>query len=156
VKKSRIVVQRNSRLFLPLMVNVGCRCRINFKPDQAAGGIENAMMSDFTPSGHQVLALARQEAERFNHHMEYVHVPLLAPTEDILDAYKKHRGDRGLYEWQFLDLMKERRIEDKASREMLNGACLLCSEEKPHHCHRRLVAEYLKIKWGDVEIEHIP
>lgn len=89
-------------------------------------------------------------------HMEYVHVALLAPTQDILDAYKKHKGDWGIYERQFLDLMRERRIEDKASREMLDGGCLLCSEEKPHHCHRRLVAEYLKEKWGDVEIEHIP
>jgi ATP-dependent Clp protease ATP-binding subunit ClpA len=31
-------------------------------------GIGNVMMSDFTPRGQQVLALARQEAERFNHH----------------------------------------------------------------------------------------
>jgi uncharacterized protein (DUF488 family) len=38
---------------------------------------------------------------------------------------------------------------------MLDGGCLLCSEEKPQHCHRRLVAEYLAEKWGDVEIEHI-
>jgi hypothetical protein len=39
---------------------------------------------------------------------------------------------------------------------MLADGCLLCSEEKPHHCHRRLVAEYLKGKWDAVEIEHIP
>jgi uncharacterized protein (DUF488 family) len=88
--------------------------------------------------------------------MEYVHLPLLAPTSDILDAYKKHKGDWGIYERQFMDLMRERHIEEKASREMLDGGCLLCSEEKPHHCHRRLVAEYLKEKWGNVEIEHIP
>ena len=30
-------------------------------------GIGNALMSDFTPRVQQVLALARQEAERFNH-----------------------------------------------------------------------------------------
>ncbi len=48
-----------------------------------------------------------------------------------------------------------RHIED-TPREMIDGSCLLCSEEKPHHCHRRLVAEYLKQNWGDVEIEHIP
>lgn len=88
--------------------------------------------------------------------MEYIHLPLLAPAQDILDAYKKHRGDWGVYERQFLGLMRDRRIEEEASREMLDGGCLLCSEEKPHHCHRRLVAEYLKEKWGDVEIEHIP
>jgi uncharacterized protein (DUF488 family) len=87
--------------------------------------------------------------------IDYVHLPDLAPTQDILAAYKKHRGDWGLYERQFLDLMTARRIEDKVPREILDGGCLLCSEDEPHHCHRRLVAEYLKEKWGDVEIEHI-
>jgi len=87
--------------------------------------------------------------------IDYVHLPDLAPTQDILDAYKKHKGDWGLYERQFLDLMTMRRIEDKVSHQMLESSCLLCSEDKPHHCHRRLVAEYLKKKWGDVEIEHI-
>jgi uncharacterized protein (DUF488 family) len=88
--------------------------------------------------------------------IDYVHVPALAPTADILDAYKKHKGDWSLYEQQFLELMRSRRIEETVSREMLDGGCLLCSEEKPHHCHRRLVAEYLKDKWADVEIEHLP
>jgi uncharacterized protein (DUF488 family) len=87
--------------------------------------------------------------------MDYVHVPALAPTQDILDAYKKQNGDWNLYERQFLSLMTKRRIEETTSREMLDGGCLLCSEEKPQHCHRRLVAEYLAEKWGDVEIEHI-
>src|SRR5258708_2621369 len=87
--------------------------------------------------------------------IDYVHLPDLAPTKDILDAYKKHKGDWGLYERQFLDLMRSRRVEEKTSQEIMDGGCLLCSEEKPHHCHRRLVAEYLKEKWGNVEIEHI-
>lgn len=87
--------------------------------------------------------------------IEYVHVPALAPTADILDAYKKRKGDWALYERQFLDLMRSRRIEEIVSADMLEGGCLLCSEEKPDHCHRRLVAEYLKGEWGAVEIEHI-
>lgn len=87
--------------------------------------------------------------------INYVHVPDLAPTADILDAYKKHKGDWAVYERQFLDLMSKRRIEEKTSNEILDGDCLLCSEDKPQHCHRRLVAEYLKKKWGDVDIEHI-
>lgn len=87
--------------------------------------------------------------------IDYVHIPELAPTQDILDAYKKQNGDWDLYERRFLDLIKKRRIEETSSRELLDGGCLLCSEEKPQHCHRRLVAEYLKEKWGDVEIEHI-
>jgi len=87
--------------------------------------------------------------------IDYLHVPDLAPSADILDAYKKHKGDWGVYERQFLDLMKARHIENKTPPELLDGGCLLCSEEKPHHCHRRLVAEYLQEHWGHVEIEHI-
>lgn len=87
--------------------------------------------------------------------IDYVHIHDLAPTQDILDAYKKHKGDWNVYEHQFLDLMRSRRIEETVSHEMLDGGCLLCSEEKPHHCHRRLVAEYLQDKWGNVQIEHI-
>jgi uncharacterized protein (DUF488 family) len=88
--------------------------------------------------------------------IDYVHLASLAPTQDILDAYKKNNGDWSVYEHKFLDLMQSRRIEDTTPPEIVDGGCLLCSEEKPHHCHRRLVAEYLKEKWGDVEIEHIP
>ena len=87
--------------------------------------------------------------------IEYVHVPELAPTQDILDGYKKHKGDWEVYEKKFMELMIKRAIENKLSRELFDNACLLCSEDKPHHCHRRLVAEYLKSKWGDIEITHI-
>jgi uncharacterized protein (DUF488 family) len=89
--------------------------------------------------------------------IDYLHLPELAPTAEILDPYKKAKnGDWQVYEHQFLDLMRSRQIERVVGREMLDGGCLLCSEEKPHHCHRRLVAEYLKEHWPDVEIEHIP
>ncbi len=87
--------------------------------------------------------------------MEYVHVPALAPTKEMLDDYKKHGGDWNAYEAKFLDLMKQRRIEETISRDLVLDGCLLCSEDKPHHCHRRLVAEYLKQHWGDVNIAHL-
>lgn len=87
--------------------------------------------------------------------VDYVHLPELAPTQDILDAYKKHKGDWGVYEPAFLELMRKREIEKRIDPEMMAGGCLLCSEDKPHHCHRRLVAEYLQEKWGDVNIDHL-
>lgn len=87
--------------------------------------------------------------------MDYVHVPLLAPTQDLLDAYKKRKGLWSDYEREFLELMKSRETERNVSMETINESCLLCSEEKPDHCHRRLVAEYLKERWGDVEIVHL-
>ncbi len=85
----------------------------------------------------------------------YVHLPELAPTQEIMDDYKKHNGDWDLYERQFTALLRARKVEKELDRKSFEGACLLCSEEKPAHCHRRLVAEYLKNKWGDVQIEHI-
>ncbi|MFT0798540.1 DUF488 family protein [Synechococcus sp. R5-12] len=84
----------------------------------------------------------------------YIHLPELAPTQEILDAYKAS-GDWSNYERQFLSLMAERRIEDQVDKSILDGGCLLCSEATPEHCHRRLVAEYLRRKWGDVEIVHL-
>lgn len=87
--------------------------------------------------------------------MEYVHLPELAPTKEMLDGYRKEHRDWDLYERQFLDLMSQRGIEYMEMRETVSNACLLCSEDKPHHCHRRLVAEYLQRHWGDVEIVHL-
>lgn len=87
--------------------------------------------------------------------MEYVHLPQLAPTQDILDEYKKNKGDWSVYERKFLDLMRERQVEKTVPRDLISRGCLLCSEHKPHHCHRRLVAEYLRDAWGDTEIEHL-
>jgi uncharacterized protein (DUF488 family) len=86
--------------------------------------------------------------------IDYKHLASLAPTQEMLDAFKKQHGSWADYERRFLDLMASRQIE-KMDPEQLDGGCLLCSEAKPHHCHRRLVAEYLKEKWGDVEIRHL-
>lgn len=87
--------------------------------------------------------------------MGYQHMPQLAPTKDILDDYKKRKEmPWEEYEERFLDLMAKRHIE-RIDPSKIDGGCLLCSEDKPHHCHRRLVAEYLKSKWGNVDIVHL-
>jgi len=88
-------------------------------------------------------------------HIDYVHLPELAPTKDILDAYRKNGGDWQTYEKHFLALMVKRRVEETIDKKLIAGGCLLCSETTPEHCHRRLVAEYLHEKWGDVDIQHL-
>ena len=107
----------------------------------------------------QLSAFAKRDDLRFFLkaicNMEYAHMLELAPTAEILDPYKKRQCTWETYEARFLELMKARRIESTVSRESLKNACLLCSEEKPHHCHRRLVAEYLQMHWPDVIIEHL-
>jgi len=86
----------------------------------------------------------------------YEHEPVLAPTQEMLDAYKKRKGDWGDYEREFLALMRERRIEEAVAREsFVVPTALLCSEFTAEHCHRRLVMEYLAEAWGDVTIQHL-
>jgi uncharacterized protein (DUF488 family) len=87
--------------------------------------------------------------------IEYVHVPELAPSPELFERYKKVDHDWPAYERDFLALIRGRKIEKTLAAELLDGGCLLCSEDKPHHCHRRLVAEYLRDRRGDVAIEHL-
>ena len=87
---------------------------------------------------------------------EYVHEPLLAPTQEMLDAYKKKKGSWQQYEDSFVQLMKDRKIETRIERNLFSiPTALLCSETTPEHCHRRLVLEYLREKWGDLKIIHV-
>jgi uncharacterized protein (DUF488 family) len=87
--------------------------------------------------------------------IKYRHVLLLAPTQQMLDSYKKHKGTWDEYEREFLQLMEDRRIETTWGKELRDADCLLCSEEKPEHCHRRLVAEYLAARRNGIEIQHL-
>jgi uncharacterized protein (DUF488 family) len=86
----------------------------------------------------------------------YEHEPLLAPTQDLLDDYKKKGGSWDDYERAFVGLMKQRRIEavlDPADFE--TPTALLCSEATAERCHRRLVCEYLARHWPDLKAVHL-
>jgi uncharacterized protein (DUF488 family) len=87
--------------------------------------------------------------------IDYVHITELAPTQDILDEYKKNGGDWAAYQREFLDLMAQRKVEETVPKAIIDGGCLLCSEATPEYCHRRLVAEYLRDRWDGVEIVHL-
>jgi len=86
----------------------------------------------------------------------YEHRPEMAPTPEILDAYKRD-GDWPAYEQEFLPLLEERAIEQIGQRFLTTyqRPCLLCAEPTPDHCHRRLVAEYLAEKLPNLKIEVI-
>jgi uncharacterized protein (DUF488 family) len=86
--------------------------------------------------------------------MRYSHELELAPTPDLLRAYRRGDIDWEHYEDRFIELMQSRRIEN-ISRDLLASSCLLCSEDGAARCHRRLVAEYLQECWGNVEIVHL-
>jgi uncharacterized protein (DUF488 family) len=86
----------------------------------------------------------------------YEHDPRLAPTQEILDAYKKRGGDWTDYERRFLALMAERQIERALDPEAFRTrTALLCSEPTPERCHRGLVCEYLTAHWPGVRAVHL-
>jgi uncharacterized protein (DUF488 family) len=87
--------------------------------------------------------------------VEYVHLPQLAPTQEMLDGYRAGPDNWDKYQRTFLALLAGRKVEKSISKDLLTDSCLLCSEATPHQCHRRLVAEYLQQKWGDVDIVHL-
>jgi uncharacterized protein (DUF488 family) len=109
----------------------------------------------------QLAGFAKRDDLRYFLHTivgaSYEHVPLLAPDQELLDAYKKKpRISWAEYEAEFNALMVDRRIEERVSRQEFElRTVLLCSEDKPDHCHRRLVAEYLAQRWSNTEVVHL-
>jgi uncharacterized protein (DUF488 family) len=89
--------------------------------------------------------------------IDYEHEPLLCPSADILESYKR-RGDMpwSEYEERFRALMEQRRVAERLDPASFERAtALLCSEATPEHCHRRLVIEHLAEHWSDVRAVHL-
>jgi uncharacterized protein (DUF488 family) len=86
----------------------------------------------------------------------YEHHPELAPTAEILDAYRED-GDWIAYEMRFQPLLKERTAEEigQAILNRYHTPCLLCAEPTAEHCHRRLVAEYWSERLPDLRVVHL-
>ncbi|GGI44322.1 uncharacterized protein (DUF488 family) [Agromyces flavus] len=87
--------------------------------------------------------------------MSYRHELRLAPSDELLAAYKKGRMPWETYAGAYLELIRVRRVEATLRPEEFDNAVLLCSEPTPDHCHRRLAAEYLAAAWGGVEVVHL-
>lgn len=97
----------------------------------------------------------KEDLQYFLHQIcdaEYIHEPLLAPTQDMLDEYKKGKGAWSEYSGKFLALLEERRIEKHIDKALFNEPCvLLCSEPRADQCHRSLVVTYLRRHWKDIK-----
>jgi uncharacterized protein (DUF488 family) len=86
----------------------------------------------------------------------YEHEPLLAPSQQMLDSYKKQKGSWEDYSKTYLALIRARKVEAVLAKESFQRkTVLLCSEATAEHCHRRLALEYLQQQWGNVTICHI-
>jgi uncharacterized protein (DUF488 family) len=87
--------------------------------------------------------------------IDYVHRPDLAPDEALLKSYRDKTIDWTGYQQQFITLLHQRAVENSIDRGILAGGCLLCSEAEATKCHRRLVAEYLREKLGNITLCHL-
>ncbi|MCY3569334.1 MAG: DUF488 domain-containing protein [Chloroflexi bacterium] len=87
--------------------------------------------------------------------MDYVHVPLLAPSNELFTSYRGGDITWDEYEERYLELLAEREVTRELDRALFVDAVLLCSEDRPERCHRRLAAEHLQRHWGEIEIIHL-
>ena len=87
--------------------------------------------------------------------IDYVYMPQWAPTDEILNGYRKKIISWEEYEKKYTDILKVRNVLEKLDFSILENACLLCSEDKPEHCHRRLLAEYLARHNNSIKIIHL-
>lgn len=89
--------------------------------------------------------------------IDYVHLPDLAPTKEMLQPYQKGSITWEQYENLYLNLMAKRNIEKYTKPEIIEDSCLLCSEHLPHKCHRRLLTNYLKDHWSNykIDVDHL-
>jgi uncharacterized protein (DUF488 family) len=123
-------------------------------------GVQRLVDIRLNPGG-QLSGFAKQDdlpyfLSRLAAGCQYIHVPELAPTKEILSDYRSD-SDWSRYVMRFEALMDERRVPEILSRAdfVAQTSCFLCSEPTPEQCHRRLVAERLAAHWPDVEIIHL-
>ena len=75
---------------------------------------------------------------------KYIVIEQVAPTTELLTNWQKGEIAWSYYERTYNEYLKQIQAENFFTKELLDSACLLCMEEKPSQCHRRLLAEYLK------------
>lgn len=88
--------------------------------------------------------------------VDYIHCLELAPTEEILTPYRHKEHTWQQFKDEFVKLLAERQVEKHLDKQLLDHSCLLCGEEKPDHCHREFIIEYLQAHWKDkITVAHL-
>jgi uncharacterized protein (DUF488 family) len=87
---------------------------------------------------------------------EYVHEPLLAPTQELIQRYRGKKASLAEFRTAYLKLLAGRHVVEKLDANLLNGpAVLLCAEVKASECHRSFAIEYLAKHWPEIEAVHL-
>lgn len=78
--------------------------------------------------------------------IRYYHELDFAPEDELLKKWQKGELSWDEYTEWYLGLLARRKAEKifKVRYSDAGNVCLLCTEQTPEHCHRRLLAEYLK------------
>lgn len=88
--------------------------------------------------------------------IDYEYRKELAPSDDILKAFKNNQIDWDEYVERYNDLIHHRNIANILRPEEVHEACFLCACKTPDNCHRRLLSEHLQKEWDVlVEIIHL-
>lgn len=85
----------------------------------------------------------------------YVHLPIFAPTKQLLNGYKKGEYSWSAYEQEYQAILDQREPHAQVNPALLDRSCLLCAEPTADQCHRRLAAEYLQHHWPNMTIHHL-
>ncbi len=87
--------------------------------------------------------------------VDYYHLEFLAPTKEIRVQYARSK-DWDVYTQEYMALLESRDVLSRLERSFFEReTCFLCSEASAEHCHRRLLAEYLKTHWEGIEVVHL-
>lgn len=88
---------------------------------------------------------------------DYKHALEFAPTENILNAYKKKEIKWDSYTKEYASLITSRNVVPEFD-ELFNqykSICLLCSEPTHEHCHRGVLASLIIDAYPLAEVKHL-
>lgn len=78
-----------------------------------------------------------------------------APSETLLKSYQNGEVGWNEYTRTYEAEITKNKVAERIDVGKLHQACFLCSEPTPENCHRRLLAEHLRVRIKDLDIEHI-
>ena len=96
--------------------------------------------------------------------IEYEHIPDLGPSDELLREYRVRLGHKKKDDaaWEAYVVRYAAELEARPVANLFTKAaggfsrvCLLCSEDRPDRCHRRLLAEHLARTIVGLDIQHL-
>jgi len=135
--------QKSAEAFFNLLLESGVKTIIDIRRNN------KSQLAGFA-KGTDLAYLARAIGD-----IGYVHHLDMAPSQELLQDWRKKRIDWPAFEQRYQQEIEAAGIAQQADLRELHGGCLLCSEHEPDLCHRRLLAEHLQSKFSGIKITHL-